>query len=57
MIALRLAAHAQYGLTQHFGIGLMYAECILATNRNEVMAELELLEQAHREKFELIGAD
>jgi hypothetical protein len=34
-----------------------HAKSILAANRNEVMAELELLEQAHREKFELIGTD
>ena len=54
---LHVAAGAADRQPQHLRIRLLYAERALAADRCEIAAEMQSIEQAHRKRFQLVGAD
>src|SRR6185295_15400739 len=52
-----VAAGAFEGAAQNFRVGLLHAERVLPDDRGEAPAHSERIEHAHRQPFELAGAD
>jgi hypothetical protein len=55
--ALQFAAGVPDSQPQHLRIRLLYAERFLATDRREITAEIQSIEQAARKPFQLVGAN